>query len=128
MWMSFCISIIAMNTSGMELYNTPFACLQCAQEGLTCCYYKNDTATDMLLPISYIECKNISSFFGISSLLTCFDEEKVTERFQRNIKAMFPKENEAIERIFPLGSIHFRLALRGEIKHCVFLTHTGCGV
>ncbi|MDE7469541.1 MAG: hypothetical protein K2M30_04555 [Desulfovibrionaceae bacterium] len=104
----------------------PSACGQCAQERLTCCYYQHDTIADMMLPTSYIECKNICSFLGFSSIDTFFEEEEVTESFQKNIKAMFPGESEAIERIFPLGGTRFRVALRGEIKHCVFLTPRGC--
>lgn len=115
-----------MNSGTIKSYTFPPACAQCAQEGLTCCYYRNDTITDMILPISYTECTIISSFLGISSITTCFDEERITERFQTRMKAMFPAESEAIERIFPIGATRFRFALRGEIKRCVFLTPRGC--
>lgn len=109
-----------------ESHYVPASCMRCAKNGLTCCYYQNDVATDMLLPISHTECKIITSFLRLPSTTACFDEETVTIRFQNNMKGMFPGEEEKVEALFPLDSKRFRFALRGEIKHCVFLTSNGC--
>lgn len=121
----FLHTAVIMSIIIADSHAIPPACMRCAEEGLTCCYYRDDTTTDMILPISYIECKNISSFLGVP-IATCFDEENVTLRFQKNLKAMFPGDEERIEHLFPIGGSRLRFALRGTIKHCVFLTHKGC--
>jgi len=100
-------------------------CLECVKSNLSCCFFKNDTDVSRVLPISEIECRNIIKFLGISSIETCFEEEIITQKFQTSLQNMFPEIKNIKER-FPVGEERWRFALRGAIKHCVFLTSKGC--
>lgn len=100
-------------------------CAMCGKLGLTCCFFGNDTAVDRLLPITQDDIKRITFYLGLEDIGRHFVEERITEQFVEDVRKLFPSALN-IEEVFPLYATRWRLAIRGERKHCIFLTPNGC--
>ena len=100
-------------------------CAACGRLGTTCCFFGNDTTVDRFLPITHDDIRRITCYLGVENVECHFVEEIVTEQFTKDVRALFPNAIN-IEEVFPLHATRWRLAVRGERKHCIFLTPNGC--
>lgn len=98
----------------------PHICGRCAARQETCCQLEIGTEGDCF-PLSLPE-KNRILAAGYSDF---WQSETTTSEFLRSMYSLFPDERRSVQRIFPLGGVHERLATKVDGR-CVFLGKLGC--
>lgn len=99
----------------------PHICKRCSESGETCCRL-TPGEEDVCFPLSQMERERILECVTNSGAFTIAHNSKP---FVDNLKRMFPKEKELIDKLFPECKQHFRLATHPD-GACVFLGPQGC--
>lgn len=101
----------------------PNLCARCAEVNPTCCRLKPGEE-EHCFPLSEMERDRILDVAGETG---AFVQMQNTSQFTDNIKALFPGDEELVERLFPTTEhkVHLRLAITPK-GACVFLSPSGC--
>ncbi|THB70764.1 MAG: zinc/iron-chelating domain-containing protein [Desulfovibrio sp.] len=99
----------------------PIICERCAEQGPTCCRL-DPGMEEFCFPVSVKEWERILDHAGEKG---SFVQEANSSNFVDNIKRLFPRERELVDKLFPWHKFHLRLATDKQ-GGCVFLNSEGC--
>ncbi len=105
-----------------ELAN-PHVCARCAAGQPGCCVLQPGEEK-ICFPLFPEEVERISAHLGHRRWLA---REPNLPEFIQVMKRMFPLDQPAVERLFPLDDVHYRLGTDSRGR-CVFLEDTGCSL
>ncbi|MBU1003054.1 MAG: zinc/iron-chelating domain-containing protein [Proteobacteria bacterium] len=100
----------------------PHVCARCAQEGPTCCQLDPGNE-ESCFPLSEMERDRILR--ELAGDEGAFAQQANTQGFVRNLRTLFPGEDQAVDRLFPETKFHIRLAV-DEQGRCRLLGPQGC--
>lgn len=112
-----------MESRPSTLLQDPHVCARCAGQGPTCCRLEPGQE-NLCFPLSKAEWERICDFRGERG---AFVQTPNVEAFRTNMRRLFPKEKDLVDKLFPVHGVHLRLATRDD-GSCVFLTSGGCSL
>lgn len=100
----------------------PHVCERCAMVERTCCRLDPGNEASCF-PLSQVERDRIVAEVGDG--VTPFALEDNTGEFTENVKSLFPRQEELVAALFPVGEKHHRLATDAD-GACRLLGPNGC--